>query len=239
MVRTQAKFDAVSESRAAYQPKTADPVGVPTTGGPTAEPWWEKTKFNGVSESAAAFTPKPIEGRHDLRVTQNTARQNIKFDGVSESRSQFTAKERALEEAPKDSGPAEKWWEKTKFTGESESHSQFIPKEHERAPPSKDRQGMVRTQAKFDAVSESRAAYQPKTADPVGVPTTSGPTAEPWWEKTKFNGESESHAQYVPKEMEPRSDTRVANTQMKLHRAMVHLEPSIGQVRDSQDSQMM
>ena len=34
---------------------------------------------------------------------------------------------------------------------------------------------------------------------------------------------------YVPKEMEPRSDTRVANTQMKLHRAMVHLEPSIGQ----------
>jgi len=62
--------------------------------------------------------------------------------------------------------------------------------------------------------------------------------AEPWWEKTKFNGESESHAQYVQKPLEPKSDLRETKTQVKMHRAMVHLEPSIGQVRDSQDSQM-
>ena len=78
--------------------------------------------------------------------SRGQGRQNIKFDGVSESRSQFTAKERALEEAPKDVGPAEKWWEKTKFTGASESHAQFVPKPLEKSEgPPKEKQAMVRS----------------------------------------------------------------------------------------------
>ena len=52
----------------------------------------------------------------------------------------------------------------------------------------------ARTQAKFDAVSESRSAFVPKTAEPMQRDVGGAP-AEPWWEKTKFNGESESHAQ--------------------------------------------
>jgi hypothetical protein len=236
-VRSTAKFEGVTESRSAYQPKQRESDAFPVEQGEASEPWWQKTTFRGESESRSAYTPKEVEKRVDTRVDQSAvARSHIKFDGVSESRSQFTPKRTVKDVDLGPEGPSDNWWEKTKFTGESESKTQYTPKELDRPemPNKQDRQP-VRSTAKFEGVTESQSAFQPKVADRSDR-SDQGPQGEPWWEKTKVQGMSEHHAQYTPKPLEQRQDLRLDAGKMKVHRAMVHLEPSLGQVRDSMES---
>jgi len=238
-VRPNAKFEGVTESRSAFTPKQRDPNDVFGPGDePTGDPWWKKTTFRGESESQAAYTPKPVEPRADLRVEQKApTRQQLKFDGTSESKAQFTPKEAVRDiDTTGPEGPSERWWEKTKFTGQSESKGQYTPKSIERYDSQSTKiQRPERSNVKFEGITESQAAFQPKVADRSDM-RDQGEQGEPWWEKTKFQGTSEHHAQFTPKELEPRQDLRLDAGKMKVHRAMVHLEPSLGQVRDSQDS---
>jgi hypothetical protein len=234
--RPKTKFEGTSESQAAYVPKRID-HSYPAQGEQVAQqPWWEKTKFSGESESASCFTPKPIEPKSDLRVAQKAVRPNMKFDGTSESRSAYTPKE-AMRDAPPGGadGPQDRWWEKSKFAGESEAKAQFTPKPVER-PENTKAVAVQRPQTKFEGVTESQAAYVPKHIDTTGYPSQ-GERGPNWWEKTTFVGESEQAAQFTRKPIEPRGDTKVDPNRMKVHRAMVHLEPSLGAVRDSQDSE--
>lgn len=105
----------------------------------------------------------------------------------------------------------------------------------DRQEPQTRAQQVVRPTTKFDGMSEAQASFTPKRAEPAAERRDEAP-GEPWWEKTKFHGESEQRAQFTKKPIESREDTKADLKSMKMHRAMVHLEPSIGGARDSEDS---
>ena len=85
---------------------------------------------------------------------------------------------------------------------------------------------------KFVGESESHAAYKQHVISRDAPPQTQ---ADQWWLKTKFDGESEFRSQFTEKPLERRPETGKSQP-ISVHRVMVNLEPAIGMVRDSQDS---
>jgi len=232
--RPQLKFDGTTEQRAQYTPKKTDnPSGQPHEKQP-ADKWWEKTRFHGDTEARSQFVPKEIE-RPERADHRPPARPPQKFDGTTESRAQYVPKEASRDNGPPHSKePADKWWEKTKFSGDTEMRTQFVPKESDRQERAV-HQPQARPQLKFDGTTEQRAQFVPKSVEGNGYPSSNQP-GEKWWEKTKFDGDTEMRSQYVPKEID-RAAPRTYQ-QPNLNRPMIYIEPSLGEARDSMDSQV-
>jgi len=87
---------------------------------------------------------------------------------------------------------------------------------------------------KFDGTTEQRAQYVPKRVEQGGGDPNSKQPSEKWWEKTKFNGDTEMRTAYTPKELE--RTEKQAYQKPQVRRPMVHIEPSLGEARDSHDS---